>query len=138
MSTLRYQVMQAVATALSSASASKFEQLDDALASSAVPALIYGWRSDEVEDMGMLDKHMLTIAVQAYTRGASADSGADTLIGQAYGLLTADRSLGGKVKRMNIGPAERESTQEGGKGVLITQFLTLEYLAERGSLTVAA
>lgn len=131
---LRQQIITAIASSLDLASAPVFSNFDAALSQQESPALILHWVDDDVEQVGMGDNHRLTVNLQAYARGSTADAVADALIDEAYAIITADRFFAGKVRKLRLGSASREAAIEGGSGVLITQTILIDYITNRDSL----
>jgi hypothetical protein len=137
MSTIRAQILAAVDTALASASADVYQDYDAAGADVAGGILFGDWH-DVTEEVGMVDAHTLTLPLGVFARGATADADADALHAEVVGLLMADRSFGGLVRKLDAGPVSGRRDATGGKNVQISQTFTLRYMTERGSLTVAA
>jgi hypothetical protein len=135
MSTIRSQILSAVTTKLNESATDVFSNLDDALGKEVTKAIIAGRWTDVTEEVGMLDKHTLTLPTGVFARGAAADADADALNAEVYGLMVVDRSFGGLVKKLSAGPASGDGDAEGGKTVRISQAYTLEYWTQRGSLT---
>lgn len=131
---LRQQIIAAIASSLELASAPVFSNFDAALSQQEAPALILHWIDDDVEQVGLGDNHRLTINLQAYARGATADTVADALIDEAYAIITSDRFFAGKVRKLRLGSASREAAIEGGSGVLISQTILIDYITTRDSL----
>lgn len=137
MNTVRFQIMLALGEALAAVGATVYQHLDVPLGDAQLPALVYGWAGDEVEEYGRQDKHTLSVILQAHTRGADADATCDALIAEAYRIVMENKSFGGLVKGIRVGSARRESAAEGGKGVVQTQVLHFNYQTQTGSLTAA-
>jgi hypothetical protein len=142
MSTIRRQIMVKVGEVLAPLTAlpgnpQLFENPDDAIEASNIPAVVVSWTDDECQPGGMIDKHTLFVSVTAICKGAAAEDDADALLIAAYDLIQAGRHFDGYVKGMRCKGTRRDAAPEGTRFVQLTQQYELDYITQAGSLTAA-
>lgn len=137
MSTIRSQVLAAIETVLAAASADVHPDYD-ALGAEVGSGIIFGEWEEDTETNNMLDRHTLSLPMGFFARGATAEAVADALQAEVHGLLMADSSFGGLVRKFRAGPVRGRKDGTGGKTVKLSQSFTAEFLTVSGSLAVAA
>jgi hypothetical protein len=137
MSTIRKQVIDAIDAVLATASSGvhpDWERVDKDVAS----GILFGEWEDAAETNNLLDKHTLTLPMGFFARGDNAESVADALQDEVLGLLMADPSFGGLVKRFIAGPVRGRQEATGGESALLSQNFTAEFFTQAGSQTAPA
>ena len=137
MSTIREQVMAAVEAVLASASVDvhpDWEGVDKGVQS----GIIAGDFLDRAETNNLLDKHTLELPMGFFARGDTARAVADALQDEVFGLLMADPSFGGLVKRFTAGPVQGRNEATGGRSCLLSQTYTAEFFTQAGSQSAPA
>jgi hypothetical protein len=137
--TLRELIMQAAETVLGELSGVVvYQDIFDALDASKERALVFGWTDDEGKRSGRNDEHALEVILEGFATGKTARTIADGIVADALDLLMASGNLGGKVKAIVLGPANKMGVPEGARGVVIRQRLTFAYVSKSESLIATA
>jgi hypothetical protein len=143
MSTIRRQIMVKVGEVLAPLTAlpgnpQLFENPDDAIEEGKLPAVVYAWTDDDIENVGHRDKHTLFLSVTAICKGADAEDDADELLIATHDLLFEGRYFDGLVRSFRRKATRREAAPEGSHPVILTQQYELDYWTKEGSFTEGA
>jgi hypothetical protein len=137
MSTLRNNILAAIETVLATATADVHPDYE-MVGTNVSAGIIYGEWTDDSETNNLLDKHSLSIPMGFFARGPTARADADALQDEVQGLLMADPSFGGLVRRFKPGPVRGRMDGTGNRTALVSQTFTAEFFTEAGSQTAAA
>lgn len=137
MSTIRSQILTAFEAVLATASVDVHPDYE-AVGTNVTAGIIYGEWTDEPETNNLLDKHTLDIPMGFFARGATARADADALQDEVLGLLMADPSFGGLVRRFKPGPVRGRMDGTGDRTALVSQNFKAEFFTEAGSQAAAS